>query len=266
VLADNARMLSPGSILTRLPYMADRHQTLFLDGLRHSAEMAEIAYLRLIAGLTTLANLADDAESMAATKTLIPAAYLDAWAFVDSLYRMRGLFKHYPHKRPGPPKAGLAEALDAIAKVRNVSDHLGQRMKAVEASDAPALGVLIWCTVQSLTRAQICTIYPGTVAEVRVGTPLPTGKVFKGPTDHVTLRAGPHEVNLSDAYRVARRAIRALESEVGAQIEAVGASDASGGADLMVRMTIQFDQPLETVAVDSTEKDGNSTGPAASGP
>lgn len=261
-------MLSPGSILTRLPQMADRNQTLFLDGLRHSAEMAEIAYVRLLNGLTTLANLPATPERMAETKTLIPTAYLYAWAFVDALYRMRGLFKLYPHKRPGPPKEGLAEALDAIASVRNVSDHLGQRMQEVEAHDAPANGVLTWCTVQSATEAQLCTIYPGTAFEVGLATTFPAGKVLTPPTDDVALRAGPHTANLSDAYRVVRRAIRSLESEVGAQITAVSVRDESAGADLMIRLGIRFDQPLEMVDRDAseTEQGLGPDGAAASGP
>lgn len=82
-------IISDGSPLRRLPSELDRRQALFLDGIRYSVEMADLAYTRL---RQTLFNLAEQRGSgTSLDHWLFVSAVQDAWSLIDSLHRLRGL-------------------------------------------------------------------------------------------------------------------------------------------------------------------------------
>jgi hypothetical protein len=116
--------------LKRLPRELDPKQALFLDGIRHATELAEMAYARLVDRLTdlALAGKSDD-NPLALTEP-----YLYAWAVVDSVDRLRGLLRLMPGLAEGPdagPWGQLRAETEVIRDLRNVSDHLAQRVDYV---------------------------------------------------------------------------------------------------------------------------------------
>lgn len=67
------------STLQNPPHDFSRRQVLFLDGLRYSVEMAQIAYKRLYALLQSVSRISDENPFISSAE-----AMLYAWAIVDS--------------------------------------------------------------------------------------------------------------------------------------------------------------------------------------
>ena len=120
-------MISRESILRRLSPNMDRRQALFLDGIRHTGEIAGLAHRRLTQTLTQIATTDPQDEE---ADLLYTAAFLDAWALVDVIDRFRTLWRllpHASHAQPAPGAPTFAELSQSIRDLRNVADHLGSR-------------------------------------------------------------------------------------------------------------------------------------------
>src|SRR5258708_16471915 len=116
-------MLSDDSVLLKIPINVDPAQALYLDGIRRSIEIIDYAYERLTLTLTDIA-LTD--RPGAEGRVQFTAAYLDAWAIVDAIYRLRGLLKGIPGIVLQPPATGQDFFADTekIPLLRNVAAHL----------------------------------------------------------------------------------------------------------------------------------------------
>jgi len=73
-------IIGPDSPLRRLPTALDRKQALFLDGIRFSVEMADLAYQRL---RHTLLNFESSFDRSAAYSPGV-VAMIDAWVIIDN--------------------------------------------------------------------------------------------------------------------------------------------------------------------------------------
>jgi len=85
------------SVLRRIPAALARTQSLFIEGIRFSIEMADLAHSRLRETLPPLSRM----ENPVGESPSSVSAMLDAWSIVDSLHRLRGLLRHMPGSRDG---------------------------------------------------------------------------------------------------------------------------------------------------------------------
>jgi len=134
-------MISPDSPFKNIPQNLDRKQAFFLDGIRHAAEICDLSYKRLTAGLHDLGLKPQGAT----TETTYAPYFLDAWAFVDAADRLRCLWESQPNASSIPEPfapAILRSELGSIRKVRNLADHIAQRADQVVSLNAAALGLL----------------------------------------------------------------------------------------------------------------------------
>lgn len=242
-------MLSPTTPFKKLPASLDPIRAVFYDGIRHAAEIAELAYRRLQLTLTAIANGTESQEEELAHYT---AAFLDAWAFVDVADRLRALRQQLP----GPVAVAQTlegartwnAALDPVRQVRNVSDHLATRAQYVAAKKSAALGVLSWLSMKTPTIGTACVIRPGIVgSKVRVETGhlLATGEV-EVPSGRIHLQAGEHRADLSAAYGQMAAFVATLEQKLAESFATLPLDAAkSHGADVLV-----------TVRIDTTAADG----------
>ena len=153
-------MITSDSILRQLPPGLNRKQAFFFDGIRHAAEIVWFAYSRL---QSTLTDLAFERVAPIDYAPVFTSAFLDAWAIVDSIDRLRSLLNLVP-----VPKAPRSESdplsFDVVTadlrNLRNVADHLAQRADYVLANKTAALGVLSWVTIldSELPKIVSCTI------------------------------------------------------------------------------------------------------------
>lgn len=229
-------MFEPDSVLRNLPCGLDRKQALFFDGLRHAAEIADFSYGRL---QQTLAVIATETHDQTERCPLFTAAFIDAWAIVDSIDRFRSLWKLLPANKHPPPDESVptfASLTQAIRNLRNVADHLAQRADYVLANNGSALGELSWVTITDTEKPEplCCAILPGTIQRRRTQLPLPTGKVVDIPSGLINLRAGEYEACLSDTIPNVRAIVRHIEKVLDAEFRLKGVRNECASSDILL--------------------------------
>lgn len=232
-------MIETDSILRNLPSTIDRKQALFLDGIRHAADIATLAYKRLQATLTKIATENSEEESIA---DLYTSAFLDAWSLVDVIDRFRALWLLLPGiSNDKNEKKLFNEITKSIRNLRNVSDHLAQRADYIVAKKGTALGSLSWFTSISNDGKTgfICTIVPGTVQKGSTKSINPAGRLIELPTGLVTLSAGEYQACISDVLPEMEGRIKSIEVGL---VAALGNSNTcpKAGADLLLKIQIKF--------------------------
>ena len=235
-------MIARDSVLRRLPTRLDPRQLLFLDGIRHAGDIAGFAYGRLLHTLTQIATADHQGEQ---ADRLYTMAFLDAWAVVDVIDRFRALLLLMPNAvRADPPPGTMSftELTQPVRELRNVADHLAQRIDYVIARQGTALGTLSWFTALRPDGIEgvICTIVPGTLRTGATGVINPTGQTIELPTGFVQLSAGEHKANLSAIIPEMMLRVRQIEDSLTEGLRAAGAENEQAGADLLIRMNVSF--------------------------
>lgn len=236
-------MIKRDSILRHLPLELDRKQALFLDGIRHSAEIAHLAYERLRVLLTKIAS---DDNSEHERAGLYTAAFLDAWAIVDSIHRFQDLYRLFPEARiieADPSDQKDREVLQRVRDVRNVTDHLGQRMDYVLSRKSSAMGILSWCTIvrPEYGVGIICSIIPGTIGCQSGPIVNPCGKSVELPSGMVSITAGEYTADLSEAIKILGHRVSEIENQMEIFVDANNLEGSQAGADLLIQLSISFD-------------------------
>lgn len=224
----------------------------FLDGIRHAAEIADLAYDRLQGTLTEISSTHRTGGEE--RPQLYTAAFLDAWALVDALDRCRSLLGLMPGVTEIQSEGtafSFRDQMQPIRDLRNVADHLAQRIDYVIARDSAALGILSWftCLDAAAQTGLSCTILPGTVTRARASIVNPAGKEFSPPTDLIHLAAGEHSASLSDAMRYATAVLTQVERSVEQSLADHGVLGQQAASDILVVVELSF-------ADDASAEDG----------
>ncbi|QQS40351.1 MAG: hypothetical protein IPM63_13415 [Acidobacteriota bacterium] len=240
-------MIKPDSILRRLPSGLDRKQALFIDGIRHSGEIASFAYERLKRVLTQIAS---EETPQSERGALFTPAFLDAWAVVDAIDRFRGLYKLFPGaqlKEGDKSDEKARDTLQKIRDVRNVTDHMAQLMDHILSRKSAALGMLSWCTMVSVEQGRClsCSIIPGTLGRQSAPTVNPAGRDIELPTGLISLSAGEHSADLSDAMSVMTSRVKDIETQIEKFVNEHKLDENQAGADLFISLLISFDTSSE---------------------
>lgn len=232
-------MLSKHSILKRLPDGINQKQLVFLDGIRHAAEITWLAHTRLE---ETLTWLVDNQSEEGPNPDAYTAAFMDAWAMVDAIDRFRSLWKMIPgfqaiaNNSNSPSFYQLSES---VRNVRNVSDHLAQRAEYIAASGNPVMGLLTWVTYPCDARDEIytCVLAPGTRKKIGWTLVNPAGMEFISTaaqrTGMIHLAAGEHQAHLSALLPEMQLRVRQLEIAVESAIREGGIEGKQAGADYL---------------------------------
>jgi hypothetical protein len=234
-------MIARDSSLRNLPSDMDRKQVLFLDGIRHAAEIADLAYKRLVDCLTSMA----DRES-AESEIQVAAAFSDAWTVIDAVDRFRSLITLAPGLKPDDKLADASQdsldlLLPHVRDLRNVADHIAVRIPQVLAARMPALGLISWFTLDlDQLGGRSCTLAPGALIG-KTTSPLvnPLGKELYARTCQIHLAAGEHRVCISEVHRGLEQRVRKLETS----LKQVSSGVETSGSDLLVVAHLKF-EPL----------------------
>lgn len=197
-------MLSVGSPLLNIPIAIDAKQALFLDGMRHAAQIADHAYRRLCFALKEQATCSNHARSH---DSFVPI-FLDAWAFIDAVDRFRLLWQMQPSSDRLPdyfsPKK-VQGKLQGIRDLRNVSDHVAQKIDQIVALNSSVLGSISWVSLinEHPLHIKTCFIRPGIMPAATSGQlAIPSKNVkFVNGSGCITMAAGKHKAMLDDAYQ-----------------------------------------------------------------
>ena len=236
-------MISEDSLLRRLPILLNKKQALFLDGIRHASELSHYAYVRLA---ESLAEIAVDARYQQEGGSFTHP-FLDAWAVVDGIDRLRSLLKLMPGLKFAPVQPGettFFERTQPIRDLRNVADHLAQRADYVIARNGTALGILSWITPlgDDNKRARSSVILPGTLPEFSQPFVQPVGQKIERPSDQIVLAAGEYSASLSDVIRDSARMVNRLEETLANYLAESGHNTESRGSDVLISVDLEFEQ------------------------
>lgn len=201
---DRNNMFTKDSALLNLPGNLNQKEAIFFDGMRHSAQIVDLSYLRLCKSLTEL-SLENQKMS---EDPMFTHVFLDAWAFVDATDRFRCLWEMQPNSENIPSEfspSNVRLQLQTIRDVRNVSAHIAQKIDQIIALNASVLGSINWVTLVSQEPLKIKThfIRPGIMRRnTQCQFAMPNGEVsFIHGSGCISLAAGKYEANLSDAYK-----------------------------------------------------------------
>jgi len=192
----------------------NRKQAVFIDGIRHSAEIIELAYNRL---RTTLTEMALKPPSSNELPLLTPHAFLDAWAFVDAVEKFRLLYQNFPdmtYKENGEPS--LKDIAQPFKKIRDIAAHCNASADLSVSKKTSGIGVLTWLTGCQISPTELwyCTIRPGTLQTVPA-LRLPTIETkIDWPTDFICLTVGGCRANFSEVRPHIESRVRKLESDL----------------------------------------------------
>lgn len=213
-------IISQKSPFRQLPQALERKQSLLFDGIRHAAEIADLAYTRLNGTLTIIALENHTGEAL--RSELVTSVFLDCWAFVDAIDRFRLIYDTtvtYSTMGVGSfDRQSFNATFQPIRYLRNVADHLAERIDYILSKNGTALGVLSWVTVLDTEQFEwaSCMIVPGSTHQIsRKNLAVhPMNKLGDLPTGQVHLAAGGHCACLSDFLPEVEARVRILENEL----------------------------------------------------
>lgn len=222
-------------VFQRLPKNLDRRQTLFLDGIRFSVEIAETAYGGLCKTLLKLANSVIQKKRVR-IDALTVSAISDAWAIIDSVHRLCGLLRQMRGVKQNTPELNLlyrqAEKVEAL---RNTVQHLNNEIDDLIRKNLPVWGTLSWVAIPNPANDlwYTCSLAPGTVFGRPISIINPVGREPKPPIDMIELHAA-ETVNLSKVIEKVDAVMSSMEKQIETQIK--GTTQA--GADLFLFLAL----------------------------
>jgi len=193
-------IIGPDSILRKIPVALDRKQAYFFEGIRISAEMIDLAHVRL---QQTLLEITKAMKASASPRQeLYTSAMLDAWSIIDSVHRLQDLAHYFPaikHREHNPGFHNLLSHSD-VNKLRNTVQHLPGSIREMEVAPQWSVwGVLNWCVPYPDDVVHSCSYMCG---HQRPGTkpPMinPAGRRISLPVGLITIVQDQVSVCISD--------------------------------------------------------------------
>src|ERR1043166_9736023 len=87
-------IIQDDSVLRSIPKSLNNKRAFFIEAIRISIEMVDVAHRRL---QMVLLHVSQQTVSKTLPDSVVYAsALLDAWSIIDSIHRLRGLVEHFP--------------------------------------------------------------------------------------------------------------------------------------------------------------------------
>jgi hypothetical protein len=189
------------SVLCKIPRALNRRQALFIEGIRLSIEMADLAHRRLRENLLRLLQPNANPEDQITISVM-----LDAWSIVDALNRLRGLVKNMPgiQKRYRIPEIrAFFDVTEQIPDLRNTVQHVETTIPGIiDDKNWAVLGSLSWSVLDS--EKLLVTTYMFISGTAMGSRPFvnPLKRIeWNVPVDSITIERSGVAVCLSDAMR-----------------------------------------------------------------
>lgn len=258
-------IIEADSPLRNLPLVLNPRQVLLLDGIRYSAEMADIAYSRLF---DTLTYVSKNHNSNEFDFRVFPHSFLDAWSVIDSVNRLRTLLvnltgykkilKEESKNRTtdGIKNEVVANGNDEIITLkiffeetkkvqllRNMVQHLEGRLDHVLSLQKTIWGSLDWVYVDERDE-ELCHVFKlvaGSITKIKEDYINPTGDIFHSRLDRITLCAHDLDICLTSLLKMVEKSIRNIEEQIQPQFEI----HKKGRGDMLSSIDIRFGKHKE---------------------
>jgi len=202
-------LIGENSPLRRVPIGINAELHAFCDGVRFSAQMADLAYGELVACLLPLSQTNNEQGREFAVKP-----FLNAWSIIDSAYRLYRLVKNFPNlqkKNQAPQYRDFERKITAVERLRNAVQHMHSDIYESATAGRHVWGVLTWVK-PTVAGGFTCLLVSGAVLPGGEYTPInPAGKVLRLPLDHVTLTVDKVDVNLTEIMDSMAKLVISLE-------------------------------------------------------
>lgn len=223
------------SPLRNLPRAMNPSQAGFMDGIRLSAEVVDLALSRLEATLLELSEkgLPPDPEA-----ALVASAFSDAWTVVDATNRIRELIRQMPGLKQNANHRLLLMRTTAIERLRDALQHINNEIPGLSAAGQSVWGELRWIAMPrpETHMAKACVLIGGRIHTGAHRLPNPSGRPIKCPIDHVSLRLGTNEAELAVCRDTVVAVVKGLETSLGT----IDSADPTTGADMLLVVDLAF--------------------------
>ena len=228
------------SPLQNPPHDFSRRQVLFLDGLRYSVEMAQIAYKRLNVSLQSVSRISDKNQLISSAE-----AMLYAWAIVDSAHRYRDLLLAFPGLKKGIWVKLTEKRIQDVADLRNCVQHqIGEIPNIIERREQ-FWGYLSWAEIREGRYTGKWLMLTGGSHYVEDSWMFagPVSLPFQVPPGRIRLNAFGRKVYLGRTVEALRYATSCLATELtSGKVKAEGAPERERkGTDMLVEAFIQVE-------------------------
>ena len=214
-LSTMEEIIGADSPLRKLPSSFPTRQVLFFDGIRYSLSTLDLAHARLY---EELAKITHDGEPTDSSEIDFTSVFLDAWAVVDNVHRLKALLDNVPGLKKKEPALQLfKKSLSTFEPLRHGIQHLNSEIPKLEATQLPVWGCLSWALIVGTQPDYIIHTFSLVPGSTRwKGQPLlnPIGRLFNSPLDHIELTAFGHTVEISETMRKASKFARLLEGGI----------------------------------------------------
>jgi len=192
-------LIEKDSALRRVPKAIGTRVVLYLDGVRYSIEILDVAFHRVEATLKKISDGKVESDDLGLN---IVSAISDAWTVVDSAHRLRELIQQLPGLKKSTPEVQIfLRNTEKIENLRNFFQHFRTEINSFVERKMALYGTLSWsCINQESKLPESHTIVPGTFFhEIRA-----EGCVFDSHegrfVDRIILCAGDERVDLAKIY------------------------------------------------------------------
>ncbi|MDI3292143.1 hypothetical protein [Polyangium sp. 15x6] len=194
-----------------------------------------------------LAEMSQDpgGNKLQAQPELFPAAFADAWSFVDSTWRIHELLDrpsiHFATAGSGPTVRALnfKKSVRHFQGARNGMQHLDTKGVKMAEAGFPVWGSLHWVALLEAdgSRGLVCTMISGPSLDGTYHMINPTIHEIRGPIDLIELRAFGQVIEISKTYELVIQLAREFE----AALEPQFGSHPTSPSDIL--LSIEFDAP-----------------------
>ncbi len=195
-------------------------QASFLDGIRISIEMIDIAYTRLVHDLLEI-RIDDDRILMNEGSTA--SLFLDTWSMVDSAFRLRELIQQMPgiKKSKAHSIKIFLQKTSTVEILRHIIQHLRNEIHDIAKKGWPVWGSLTWIRIEKFDDycRHSCMVVPGRLIDGNHKAINPHGKKIRGLIDHITLTSKEIELPISDLFYSVVKLNEEMESILSRQFE-----------------------------------------------
>jgi hypothetical protein len=233
------KMISSDSPFRRIPIQSDSRQKLYLDGIRYSIEMADLAYKRLRNTLLDISiNMNTTNEEDKGDR--IVSATLDCWSIIDSIHRLRGLLRQTPKIKHKDPNIRLfLQKTASIEDLRNAMQHLNHNIDNLLREQRPILGVISWTALldPSSKIAYSYLLVPGAIWDRKPDNAINLlGETVEAPIGLITLTASGYTTCVSHIMDGLLKLVEYLELQISHQFT----GPISSLSDAIIGLEIKF--------------------------
>jgi hypothetical protein len=191
---------------------------LYIQGIRLSIEMADLAHQRLI---QTLLDASEERQTGDKAEVPTALAMSDAWSIVDYVHRLRGLVRHLPqvkHRDRIVEYRRFKRNSDSATTLRNSIQHLEGNFLATAADTGWAVfGTLTWAIPNVQTGVvRTGSLIPGSLDGARPASVAISEQKIHLPVGLITLHQGTVEFPISVVMDDVTTLARMLEDVVSA--------------------------------------------------